>query len=128
MKSEISSFYTSSVTVEAGLVEPGWKLRRPCLSHYSSYIFNFISGETYNIDITTKAQNVGNFHCPLVFFFRQVGPTEPVYFHIVRFIHARCKNALMDELKPLIPYKKPPRVAKTAGGAVEIVPGFKMPM
>ena len=50
-----------------------------------------------------------------------------MFFHIVRFIHARCKTPIMEELKPVTPYRKPPRVARSAGGAVEIVPGLKMP-
>ena len=79
------------------------------------------------MEMATKAQNVGNFHCPLVFFFRQLKGWDPVYFHIVRFIHALCKNELMHDLKPTTPYRTPLRVVKPRGVVTEIIPGLKMP-
>lgn len=84
-------------------------------------------GETYVIQVRTQAQHVGNYHCPLMFHFvvRQHNKKQNVY--ILRYLHCKCKNNLMEEIKPTSKYKRPPRVNRPRGAAAQIVPGFKPP-
>ncbi|OWF53196.1 putative helicase MOV-10 isoform X2 [Mizuhopecten yessoensis] len=76
----------------------------------------------YKVRITAMAKNVGNYHTPLGFHFNLDGQE----FHIVRFIHARCKSAITDQVKSSKPYKRPPRHSWRREAA-EIVEGFPLP-
>ncbi|XP_060073459.1 putative helicase MOV-10 [Ylistrum balloti] len=77
---------------------------------------------TYKVKVTAMAKNVGNYHTPLGFHFMLDGNE----FHIVKFLHARCKNSITDQVKSSKPYKHPPRQSKRRE-ALEIVEGYPLP-
>ncbi|KAL3851912.1 hypothetical protein ACJMK2_015607 [Sinanodonta woodiana] len=84
-------------------------------------------GGKYEIKITAEAKHVGNFHTPLALQFQPIDDAQHrPGFHIVRFLHAKCKNEVTEQLKPSKEYKHPPRVAHKCE-AVEIVSGVKLP-
>ncbi|XP_033744522.1 putative helicase MOV-10 [Pecten maximus] len=76
---------------------------------------------TYKIRISAMAKNVGNYHAPLGFHFN-LGGHE---FHIVKFIHAKCKSAITDTVKSTKPYKRPRQSWRRE--AAEIVEGYPLP-
>lgn len=84
----------------------------------------FTTGETYIIRVTAAARHVGSFHAPLAFHFRKTESGKD--FHIIRFIHAKCKNQVTDQLGATRKYKRPPRVTWKKN-AKEIVPGVPLP-
>ncbi|XP_045165133.2 putative helicase MOV-10 [Mercenaria mercenaria] len=84
-------------------------------------------GDSYKIQVRTQAQHVGNYHCPLMFHFIVRGQNGKQNGYILRYLHCKCKNSLIDDMKPTTKYKRPPRVNKGKGAATEIVPGFKLP-
>ncbi|XP_050414418.2 putative helicase MOV-10 [Patella vulgata] len=82
-------------------------------------------GSSYCVLIRTQARNVGSFHTPLAFHFQTISPA-PFGFHIVRYLHARCQNKTIENMKPTQKYKRPPRKALKKP-ANQIVDGFKLP-
>ncbi|XP_069141749.1 putative helicase MOV-10 isoform X2 [Argopecten irradians] len=75
----------------------------------------------YKIRIRALAKNVGNYHTPLGFHFDYAGQE----FHIVKFIHAKCKNAITEQVKSSKPYKRPQQASRRE--AREIVEGYPLP-
>ncbi|XP_078402574.1 putative helicase MOV-10 isoform X2 [Cetorhinus maximus] len=60
------------------------------------------AGESYRIEVICSMVDSGYFPVTLVFQF-QSGSSSP--FHIIRFFSARVNNRLIEELKPIAPYK-----------------------
>jgi len=86
------------------------------------------SGSSYSVRVRAAPQHVGSYHCPVMFHVsveRSSGARQTA--HILRYLHCRCRNSLVDSLQPTSEYKKPPRTNKLKGKALEIVPGYKAP-
>ncbi|XP_041349506.1 putative helicase MOV-10 [Gigantopelta aegis] len=56
------------------------------------------SGQTYDIQIRAEARNIGSYHSPLALQFRHVDNADST-FHIVKYLHAKCQNETMEEIK-----------------------------
>lgn len=84
-------------------------------------------GGTYKIHVRVQAQHIGSYHCPVIFHFKFTSENNNQNGYILRYFNCKCKNNLIEDLKPRTKYKRPPRVNKGKGPASEIVPGLKVP-
>ncbi|XP_052781823.1 putative helicase MOV-10 [Mya arenaria] len=84
-------------------------------------------GQSYTVTVRAQPQHCGSYHCPVMFHMVAHHPATPQTGYILRYLHCRCKNSVLDELQPTSEYKKPPRTNKLKGKALEVVPGFKLP-
>ncbi|KAK3103257.1 hypothetical protein FSP39_017883 [Pinctada imbricata] len=83
------------------------------------------AGQSYTIKLKAEARNVGSFHVPVAFHLSLNGTTEKE-FHIIRYIQAKCKNQMTEQLMPSKRYRRPPRVARNTE-AVEVIRGYQLP-
>ena len=95
------------------------------LGFFCSSISPF-SGYSYVVRLTACAQHVGRYHTPLAFVFTERSRPNQL-IHIVRYLSFRCNNALIEELMPKAPYKRPPRVTIANSQKMETVDGLPVP-
>ncbi|XP_078678948.1 putative helicase MOV-10 [Branchiostoma floridae x Branchiostoma belcheri] len=65
-------------------------------------------GQQYTVEVKCLARFLGQYRAPIALEFRRPASATP--FHIVRNLSARVTNQMVDELRPKVPYKHPPRV------------------
>ncbi|XP_035677058.1 putative helicase MOV-10 [Branchiostoma floridae] len=65
-------------------------------------------GQQYTVEVKCLARFLGQYRAPIALEFRRLASATP--FHIVRNLSARVSNQMVDELRPKVPYKHPPRV------------------
>ncbi|XP_071082763.1 putative helicase MOV-10 [Haliotis cracherodii] len=84
-------------------------------------------GESYHIKIKVQARNVGSFHSPLALLFC-LSHDSHVMFHIVRYLHAKCRNDIIEQMKPTQGTKidKRPKTRKHARVS-KVVDGLPLP-
>ncbi|KAL4226712.1 Helicase MOV-10 [Mactra antiquata] len=84
-------------------------------------------GDVYRIQVSVQAVNVGSFHCPVMFHFIQHEDSIQRNLYVLRYLHCKCTNKDIDELKPKSQYRRPPRVNRPRGVGFQIIPGYQLP-